>query len=87
MTDTPKYDHRAAAEAWWALIARIAGFVFGAFLIYGQAGAPNPPGAQYWIVLAGVGCMGPTVAASVATILEAARGHGDTPPTPDTNGA
>lgn len=70
----PVGGHREAVEAWWPLIARILGFVFGAFLIYGQATAANPPGAQEWIVMAGIGCMGPTVASAVATVIEAARG-------------
>jgi hypothetical protein len=69
-------ERREAVEAWWPLIARILGFVFGGFLIYGQATAPNPPGAQEWIVMAGIGCMGPTVASAVATVIEAARGSG-----------
>lgn len=67
-------QRRENVEAWWPLIARILGFFFGAWLIYLQATAPNPPGAQEWIVLAGIGCMGPTVASAVATVVEAARG-------------
>ena len=79
MDETPKRDPRETVEAWWPLIARITGFIFGAYLIYQQATAPNPPGAQEWIVMAGIGCMGPTVASAVATVVEAARGSGKTP--------
>jgi hypothetical protein len=69
-------------EAWWPLVARISGFLFGAYLIYGQATAPNPPGAQEWVIMAGIGCMGPTVASAVATVIEAARGTSSPSPVP-----
>lgn len=67
-------SRREEIEAWWPLVARISAFIFGAFLIYGQSTAPNPPGAQEWVIMAGIGCMGPTVASAVATVIEAARG-------------
>ena len=60
------------AEAWWSFLARVAAFIFGAFLIYREQGPP--PGVEWAIVVVGAGCMGPTVASAVATILEAMRG-------------
>lgn len=71
---TPPRDRRAEVEAWWPLIARIVAFVFGAALLWQQANVPNPPGAQEWIVVAAIGCMGPTVATTVATIIDSLRG-------------
>lgn len=64
------------AEAWWAFILRIGAAMFGAWLIYGQSTVPNPPGAQIWILVVGVGCMGPAIAAPVAAMIEALRGGG-----------
>lgn len=71
---------REEIEAWWYFIARMIAFFFGMFLIYQEAGPP--PGVEVWIVVAGIGCMGPTVATAVATVVEAARGGGPLPPSP-----
>lgn len=77
MAVPPQRDPRLErAEAWWAFLIRVALCVYGMYLVYGQAQAPNPPGAQLWIILAGIGCMGPAVAAPVAAVLEALRGTG-----------
>lgn len=71
---------REEAEAWWYFIARMIAFFFGMYLIYKES--QPPPGVEWAIVVAGIGCMGPTVATAVATVLEAARGSG--PPTDPT---
>ena len=73
MTDD-QHTRQQAIEAWWPLIARILAFALGAVLLWQQATAPNPPGAQLWIVVAAIGCMGPTVATTVATVMDALRG-------------
>lgn len=72
----PKID---LVEAWWPLIARILAFFFGVYLLWDQAHVPNPPGAQEWVIAAGIGCMGPTVATAVATIIDSIRGNSKDP--------
>ncbi|CAA9324110.1 MAG: hypothetical protein AVDCRST_MAG68-2133 [uncultured Gemmatimonadetes bacterium] len=67
-----KTSRRTELEAWWAFAARILGFLFGMYLLYREQGPP--PGVEWAIVAAAVGCMGPVVASSVASVLEAARG-------------
>jgi hypothetical protein len=67
-------NRRQEVEAWWPLISRVAAFILGGYLIYQQA--QPPPGVEEWIVMAGVGMMGPTVATAVASVVEAARGGG-----------
>lgn len=69
-----KSERLERAEAWWAFVFRVLLGLYGMYLIYGQAAAPNPPGAQLWIILAGIGCLGPVVSAPVAALLEAMRG-------------
>lgn len=70
---TQSHDRRQKLEAWWALIARIIAFFFGAFLIYQQATMPNPPGAQESLIAVGVGLMGPFAASFFASAVEKAR--------------
>jgi hypothetical protein len=61
------------AEALWALIARIIAFIFGC----GMLGWETVHGAQRaYIIVAGIGLCGPTVAQSVATVFAAIRGGG-----------
>lgn len=73
---------REEAEAWWYFIARMIAFFFGMYLLWQEAGPP--PGVEVWIIVASIGCMGPTVATAVATVLEAARGSSASPPSPPT---
>lgn len=63
---------RGEVEAWWPLVARMSGFFFGMFLIYNEQ--QPPPGTEEWIMIAAIGCMGPTVATTVAIVIEAVRG-------------
>lgn len=65
-------SRRQAAEDWWPLVARILAFFFGAYLIY-QEQQP-PPGVDTATLLVGVGCMGPTIATTVAMLVESVRG-------------
>ena len=76
MAASQRPERLELAEAWWAFIIRVGLALFGVWLVYHEATAPNPPGAQLWIILAGIGCMGPAVAAPVAAVLEAMRGGG-----------
>jgi hypothetical protein len=69
-----RQDLLRAAEAWWALIARVIAFLFGGALIYQQATMPNPPGAQESLIAVGVGLMGPFAASLFASGVERARG-------------
>lgn len=69
-------DRLENAEAWWAFILRVVAAIFGAWLLYGQSRVPNPPGAQLYILIVGVACMGPAIAAPVAALIEAIRGGG-----------
>lgn len=64
-------------EAWWAAIARVLAFFFGAFLLYQQATAPNPPGAQESLIAVAVGLMGPFAASVFASTIEKSRTRGD----------
>lgn len=76
-TKTTSSDRRQKLEAWWALVARILAFFFGAGLIYQQASMPNPPGAQESLIAVGVGLMGPFAASLLASGVERARGKED----------
>lgn len=76
MGTPPQPDKLERAEAWWAFILRVGAAIFGAWLLYGQSQVPNPPGAQIWIIVAGMACMGPAVAAPAAAMIEALRGGG-----------
>lgn len=71
---------REEAEAWWYFIARMIAFFFGMYLLWKEA--QPPPGVEWAIVVAAIGCMGPTVANSAAAVLEAARGKGGPPGMP-----
>lgn len=64
-------------EATWELIARVLAFFFGAYLVYNEQ--KPPPGVEWMTMLAGIGCMGPVIAGTVASLLIAFRG-GSGPP-------
>lgn len=69
-------DRLAEAEAWIWAVLRIVFALFGMWLIFTQTRAPNPPGAQLWILIVGGCCMGPAVSAPLAAMVAAMRGAG-----------
>lgn len=66
-------DRRKEIEDWWALIARIISFIGGLVILFSQAFIPELRDSL--LIVAGIGMLGPVVAASVAQIVQAARGH------------
>lgn len=74
MSEPTKGGRLERAEAWWAFLLRIGLAFFGVWLLYRQATVPDPPGAQLWIIFAGIACIGPAAAAPFAAVVAAARG-------------
>lgn len=72
MTEVPQ-DRRKEIEEWWALIARIISFVGGLVILISQAFLVELRDSL--LIVAGIGMLGPVVAASVAQIVHAIRGH------------
>lgn len=68
-TETDRIDE---LEKLWALVIRVLAFVLGAVILVGLTFVVNDRPIYAW--LAGIALCGPTVAASVATMLEAIRG-------------
>lgn len=60
---------QSTLESWWATIAQILAFFLGAYLLYQQATAPNPPGAQVWICAAALALMGPGFASTAVAVV------------------
>lgn len=71
-SESPTEKRRREVEAWWALIVRVLAFVLGATILLGLVFFVDDRPVYAW--LAGIALCGPTVAASVATMLEAIRG-------------
>lgn len=69
---TPRTERLDELEALWALVIRVLAFVLGAAILIGLTFFVNDRPIYAW--LAGIALCGPTVAASVATMLEAIRG-------------
>lgn len=65
---------RAAAEAWWAFLARILAFFLGGGILVWQAAFEQSD--RLYLIVAAIGLMGPTVAQSVATVFASLRGAG-----------
>ena len=73
------------ADETWALLARVLAFVLGAFLLVREQEQAEP---RLWMLCIGLACLGPTVAATAASVLQAAagviqsgKGGGDPPDT------
>jgi DNA-binding IclR family transcriptional regulator len=62
----------AAAEAWWALTARVLSFFVGMGIAVWQTVILDVP--QPWSLAVAVGMMGPAAASATADVLLAARG-------------
>jgi len=69
---SPADKRRQEVEAWWFLIVRVLSFVLGAVILIGLVFFVEDRPVYAW--LSGIALCGPTVAASVATMLESVRG-------------
>ena len=63
---------RTEIDSWFALIARIVAFFLGAAILAGQAFFFQP---YFPLVLAGVACLGPVVAHTLASVVMAFQGR------------
>jgi hypothetical protein len=69
----PEHNRLREAEAWWALLARILAFFLGGAIFTFETIAEHAD--RTWLLIFAGGLMGPTVAASIATIVAAVRGQ------------
>jgi len=72
MTAHSKHERIEELEAVWALVARILAFLLGAAVLVGLVFFVENRPVYAWLIVAAL--MGPTFAASMATMLEAIRG-------------
>ncbi len=80
----PKGDRIDELEKVWALMARVLAFVLGAVVLLGLVFFVEDRPVYAWLIV--LALMGPTFAASMATMLSALRGTPAPPAAPE-NGA
>lgn len=70
--DTPKTDRIDELEKAWALLARVLAFLLGGIVLVGLVFFVDQRPIYAWLIV--LALMGPTFAASMATMLSALRG-------------
>lgn len=71
MAGERRSNRRQEAEAWWAFLARVFGFLLGAMILTYET---LTGGDRLYLIVAAIGLMGPAVASSVAQIFASMRG-------------
>jgi hypothetical protein len=83
MTDPSRLDEIEASpgdrlgeiEAWWALVARVMAWLLGATILIAQTFGETTD--RVYLIVAGLGLMGPATAQAVAQMLAGLRGGGE----------